>query len=151
MFLPRQSRDILQERKYILRYTVRRNQLVQTRYTQAELSVVMEPPAPATVNLINALSVGKRPTYFCNVSPLEHGWVSTTVLDRRLGHHALRHSHVTSDHRGQRYTLPHRSQSRRLSLGQERTLTNDPVPGQAQVAELVDGPTCGTLDARTVP
>jgi hypothetical protein len=29
-------------------------------------------------------------------------------------------------------------QSRRLGLGQERTLpTNDPVPGRAQVAELV--------------
>jgi hypothetical protein len=42
-------------------------------------------------------------------------------------------------------------QSRRLGLGQERP-TNDPVPGQAQVAELVVmDPHNGTLDARTVP
>jgi hypothetical protein len=113
----------------------------------------MEPQRSATVNPINALCWQTAHILLQCISSRTR-LVSTTcaVTTARLGHHAPPPLTTSSDHRGQRYTLLTDRKVAVWSLGQERTLpTNDPVPGQASGRAGRDGPTHGTLDARTVP
>jgi hypothetical protein len=114
------------------------NQLVQTtrrrlprQADKLNCSVVMEPPAPATVNPINALCWQTAPHtamyLLSNTAGLDYCAVTTPEAIMPLRH--------SPRHKRPSWTTLHaslRSQSRRLeSWSRTYTTENDPVPGQA--------------------